>query len=209
MCKENLIKIKENSVILFQGDSITDCFRKRDDEYDLGEGYPKYVKELLNDKKVTIINRGVSGDKTEHLVKRYQKDFKDVNADYVYILIGINDVWDHYLKNELVTDEEFKNNYEFILSHLTNDFHCPIIILEPFIIDSDPNKTIFREELWRKVEIIRKLARKYATDYIPLDGIFAQASIKENPSFWSEDGIHPSIEGSKLIAKEIVNRMKF
>ncbi len=203
------MKIHERTTILFQGDSITDCHRIRENYYDLGEGYPKYVKELLQHKEVTILNRGVSGDKTEHLVQRYEEDFKKINPDAVYILIGINDVWDHYLKDELVTDEAFKENYEFVLKNLKNDFHCPITILEPFIIDTDPEKTIFREELWRKVEIIRQLARQYAVDYIPLDGIFAQASLIKEPYYWSNDGIHPTTEGSKLIAKIIVGRMEF
>ena len=33
--------------ILFQGDSITDCGRNRDDYHDLGAGYPKYAAELM------------------------------------------------------------------------------------------------------------------------------------------------------------------
>ena len=37
------MKVKNNMVILFQGDSITDCARDYSNPYSLGEGYPKYA----------------------------------------------------------------------------------------------------------------------------------------------------------------------
>ena len=35
--------------LLFQGDSITDAGRNRDDIHDLGRGYPKYAAALLQE----------------------------------------------------------------------------------------------------------------------------------------------------------------
>ena len=36
--------------LLFQGDSITDACRNREEFYDLGEGYPKYAAKYLTEK---------------------------------------------------------------------------------------------------------------------------------------------------------------
>jgi acyl-CoA thioesterase-1 len=36
---------------------------------------------------------------------------------------------------------------------------------------------------------------------IPLDGIFAQAAKRRDPSFWAADGVHPTPAGHALIAQ--------
>ena len=49
--------------ILFQGDSITDCGRARDDFYNLGTGYANLIKASLGTdcpNEYEFINRGVS-----------------------------------------------------------------------------------------------------------------------------------------------------
>ena len=58
------------------------------------------------------------------------------------------------------------------------------LFIEPFIIDITPELTKMREELWQKVDIIRRLAREYAQEYIALDGSFASACIKHQPTFY-------------------------
>ena len=61
--------------ILFQGDSITDAGRSREDLTDLGPGYPRYAAALLRerhpDREWTFINRGVSGNRTGDLLARW------------------------------------------------------------------------------------------------------------------------------------------
>ena len=42
------MKIRENAVILFQGDSITDCGRSRENDKDLGTGYANFISAYLN-----------------------------------------------------------------------------------------------------------------------------------------------------------------
>ena len=52
--------------ILFQGDSITDCCRSREDNNQLGTGYAFLVKAELGFEKPNqyeFYNRGVSGDR--------------------------------------------------------------------------------------------------------------------------------------------------
>src|ERR1700749_1555489 len=70
--KHKKIKLKENAVVLFQGDSITDAGRdKTNIDYNnlpaLGNGYASLVAAQLQydnaAKKIKIYNRGVSGDK--------------------------------------------------------------------------------------------------------------------------------------------------
>ena len=43
-----MISIKQNSVVLFQGDSVTDCHRDRNDITSMGESYVKGISEYLD-----------------------------------------------------------------------------------------------------------------------------------------------------------------
>ena len=58
--------------LLFQGDSITDADRIREDPLDLGTGYPYYAAQLLRaqrpDVDFTFWNRGIGCDETQHLL---------------------------------------------------------------------------------------------------------------------------------------------
>ena len=187
--------------ILFQGDSITDMNRDRSDPHDLGNGYPKYaaqyIKEAFPDKEFEFIDLGISGDQTADLVKRLKSDFIDVGADIVSILIGINDTWHRADTREYLDDAIFEKNYETVL-HAVKQTGAKIMMLEPFLIPV-PDKLYFYEDLYKKILIERKLARKYADVYIPLDGLLAAAYLGKEPTYYAEDGVHPSVEGAKFI----------
>ena len=80
-------------------------------------------------------------------------------------------------------------------------------MVEPFIIDITEEHHKMREELWQKVDILRKLARHYATEYIALDGSFASACIKHDINYYTIDGVHPTNEGHKFIARRILRTL--
>jgi acyl-CoA thioesterase I len=51
------------------------------------------------------------------------------------------------------------------------------------------------------IEVVRKLSKQYNTILIPLNDIFAKASTVKEPSYWSLDGVHPTMTGHALIAQ--------
>ena len=63
--------------ILFQGDSITDCGRDRGDDTIPCPGYAGKVAgylSLFHRGEYEVLNRGVSGDDTGHLLARWETD---------------------------------------------------------------------------------------------------------------------------------------
>ena len=59
--------------ILFQGDSITDAGRSREDDNNTGLGYPTLVKGELGFEQpgdFTFINRGISGNRVVDVYAR-------------------------------------------------------------------------------------------------------------------------------------------
>jgi len=85
-----------NDHILFQGDSITDIGRSGG-EKPLGNGYVAMLAGMLQARnaelKATITNRGISGNRTQELLDRWQVDCLDLKPTVLSIKIGVNDLW--------------------------------------------------------------------------------------------------------------------
>ena len=67
--------------ILFQGDSITDAGRIKEDFYSLGHGYPLLVAAALSADhpgEYEFVNRGIGGNLLVDLYNRLQEDFLDL-----------------------------------------------------------------------------------------------------------------------------------
>jgi len=197
--------IKDNDVILFIGDSITDCGRKRDEPYDLGTGYPNLISPWFAaahpEMNVTILNKGISGNRVRDLQKRWDKDCIDLNPDIVSILIGINDTWRRYDRNDPTSAEEFEIAYRDILTRTKERTNAKIILLEPFVLPFPEDRKEWREDLDPKIHAVRKLACEFKAILIPLDGIFARYSVYKPFDYWTNDGVHPTKKGHAVIAK--------
>ena len=99
-----MIKLKENDVILFQGDSITDGNRGRNSDLNHvhGHSYQYMIAAELGadniDKSVEFINRGISGNRISDLYGRWKEDCLNLKPTVLSILIGVNDMifnWEH------------------------------------------------------------------------------------------------------------------
>ena len=199
--------------ILFQGDSITDADRCRDDFHDMGPGYPSYAARFLKEENPDVdfefINLGISGDQTINLVERLESDFIAINPDLVSIHIGVNDTWHHAADRSWMSDEKFEENYRTVLSAIKERTNAKILMIEQYLLPFE-DKNYFREDLNGKIDVTRKLAREFADYYIPLDGLMAMACVGVDPTHWSPDGVHPNANGSEFIGRlyaDAVNTM--
>lgn len=201
--------IARNSRIVFQGDSVTDCDRNRSDLHSLS-GYSamigEYFKTFYPDHGIELFNRGVSGDRVSDVEARLQADCIDLNPDIVTVLVGINDVWRRYDSNMPRSADEFTAIYRRVLERISSETDAQIVIMEPFLIDTDPLKRVYYEDLMMKIVELRKLAAEFATDYIPLDSVFAIKSMEREPAYYSQDGVHPTQPGHRVIAQELLRR---
>ena len=197
--------------LLFQGDSITDACRNREDYHDLSCGYPFYAAQNLQKEYPQIdfefINLGISGDQTKDLVQRLDEDFIQIQPDIVSILIGINDVWHHAGDRSWIDDQIFEDRYRTVLKAIKEKTSAKIMMMEPFLIPVE-DKLYFREDLYKKIEIIRKLAREYADVYLPTDGLLAAEYLYNEPTDFAPDGVHPSAFGSEFIGGLYARYMK-
>jgi len=204
--------IEERAIVLFQGDSITDVGRYREDTDDLGEGYAmmaaSWFQALYPEKAVHFINRGIAGDRVIDLRNRWQKDCLDLQPTWISILIGINDTWRRYDRNDPTSVQEFEESYRTILESVKANLQAKLLLCEPFVLPVPEDRKTWREDLDPKIDVVRKLAHEYHAHLIPLDGIFAQAAALREPAFWASDGVHPSNTGHALIAQAWLHTIK-
>ena len=197
--------IENHAVVLFQGDSITDGGRNRDYGSDLGSGYANLATALFTSKypqkQVSFLNRGISGDRIGNLQARWEKDCLDLKPTWVSIYVGINDTWRRYDGNDATSAQDFQANYRKLIVQTKEKLNANIVLIEPFVLPVNESQKAWREDLDPKIQAVRELANEFRTLYVPLDGLFAQASTQTGPAYWAPDGVHPSPAGNALIAQ--------
>ncbi len=207
------MQLKKGSKILFQGDSITDAGRSRENDMELGTGYPAmisaYLRAIYPELDLDFINRGISGNRVIDLKNRWKADCIDLKPDLVSILIGINDTWRRFDSDMPTTDLEYEENFRSILAEIKEDLDADILIIEPFLLPiNEEQATIWSDDLELKIRKARKLAKEFKTRYIPMDGIFASVCTNKPSSYWAADGVHPTQEGHALIAHNWIKTIK-
>jgi len=197
--------IENDSLVLFQGDSITDAGRDRSDGTDLGRGYAMIAAATFSAmypaSNVRFLNRGIGGDRVGDLQARWDQDCIDLKPSWVSILVGINDTWRRYDHNDSTATEAFETAYRDILTRTRDRLGAKLIICEPFVLPTPPDRAQWRQDLDPKIDAVRRLARAFGAIYVPLDGLFAAAATQRPPDFWAPDGVHPTAAGHGLIAR--------
>jgi lysophospholipase L1-like esterase len=197
--------IQNHATVLFQGDSITDAGRDRQGGEDLGRGYAMLAAAWFAarhpERRVRFINRGIGGDRIADLEARWQADAIDLRPAWLSIMVGINNTWRRYDRDDPTPHDLFEAIYRRILGRARDELGARLVILEPFIVPVSEQVERMREDLDPKIAIVRRLAREHEAIYVPLDGIFAAAAARREPAFWSADGVHPSLPGHALIAQ--------
>ena len=112
--------------IVFAGDSVTDCGRKR--PYGeglwegLGNGYVRMVDSNLAidypDRFLHITNVGESGAASKDMLANWERNVEACKPDWVFVMIGANDVWRQFdepsLDNSLLMPECYRANLEAV-----------------------------------------------------------------------------------------------
>ncbi len=205
---------KENGLVfLFQGDSITDGNRGRnlDPNHIMGHGYAFSIASRLGyafpEKKLTFINRGISGNKVTDLEKRWKEDTLDLKPDVLSILIGINDSSSFVnSRPEPVTLQMYNDIYRSLLDRVVKQNPNVLLVLnQPFVFKNNANSPDWEKriaDLTERQRIAEKIALDYNAVYVKLQAAFDDACKKAPVDYWIWDGIHPTVAGHEVITRE-------
>jgi lysophospholipase L1-like esterase len=205
--------IAKNDVILFQGDSITDASRSREqagaanDPSAMGSGYAWLAAAALlvdhakDDLK--IYNRGVSGNKVFQLADRWQADCLDLKPNLLSILIGVNDIWHKLTGKYDGTVEIYERDYRALLERTRKALpKVKLVICEPFVLRCGSVNDKWFPEFDTYRVAARRVAESFHARFIPFQSMFDEAIKHAPPEHWARDGVHPTPSGASLMAHE-------
>lgn len=206
--------LKPGSVILFQGDSITDAGRRREVlepnlDKGLGSGYAAMIAGgVMADHpelELKCYNRGVSGDFMPRMTARWKEDCLDLKPDILSILIGINDIW-HTMAfgtNYKGTISDYEEGYrQLIKQTLAAKPDTRIVICGPFTTRDERFKSAVDGKTPADfAAVAKKIADDLKLTFVSFQAAFDKACKATPSNFWLWDGIHPTTAGNALMAQ--------
>ncbi|MGW5672836.1 SGNH/GDSL hydrolase family protein [Micromonospora sp. NPDC003776] len=196
------VEVPPGGRVLFIGDSITDAGRERTCGDDLGTGYAMMAAAWFTARhpghRAGFVNRGVGGDRVRDLRARWEADCVALRPAVVSILVGVNDTWRRYDRDDPTSAADFARDYRHILT-ATRRLGARIILVEPFLVPLDDAQRRWREDLDPKVDVVRRLAAEFDATLVAVDELFQTAGV--DARVWTRDGVHPTPFGHALIAQ--------
>lgn len=195
--------------ILFQGDSITDASRIREDGYHLGTGYAYLVSANLayeNPYEYKFLNRGIGGNRITDVYARIKSDIINLRPDIMSLLVGVNDAWHEVEEQNGVDPDKFFTIYDMMLDEIKKALpDLKMMIFEPYVLKGTLTEEHWDElhaEVLKRAKKVEEIAKKHNIKFIPLQNLFDEVS-KDAPSdYWTCDGVHPTQAGHELIKRE-------
>jgi lysophospholipase L1-like esterase len=189
---ETILEHKLHVDFVFIGDSITHF-------WDLNIYFGKSGK--------LIFNRGISGDMTEFLLRRFEADVVQLKPKHAILKIGINNTWimDDYIGNkkavENLKNSMFKNIKAAVELGVNSNIKMIVCSMLPTNL---PAKTNNRERNELVVELNKQLKTlteeknliyvDYHSKMTAEDGITLRNGL-------ADDGLHPHVKGYDVMAK--------
>lgn len=206
------IRLQKNDTVLFQGDSITDAGRDRENSAPnnnraLGNGYAFLAAaNLLNAHaplQLSIYNKGISGNKVYQLAERWDTDCLAIKPNVLSTLIGVNDFWHKQTGNYDGTLQVYRDDYRKLIDRTLSALPgLKLVIGEPFAVN---NVKAVSDAWYPDFDGYRQAAREIATEFgaafVPYQRVFDEACKVAPPSYWTGDGVHPSLAGAQLMAE--------
>jgi lysophospholipase L1-like esterase len=207
-----LAVLPPDPVVLFQGDSITDGNRGRnqDRNHILGHGYQFIIAAGIGagepQRRVRFLNRGVSGNEVGDLAKRWQDDVIALKPHLLSVLVGINDFTHAIDGRSAGTVETYEATYDALLTKAGEALPGIRFVLgEPFLLPAGRREAGFAalaQGLRPYQQAVERLAAKHHAPLVRYQRLFDDACLRAPASYWVWDGVHPTYAGHGLMAAE-------
>lgn len=183
---ELLNKSAKHNQVVFIGDSIIEL-------------YPTY--ELFANNSLIFYNRGISGDTSDKMLERLDKNCLNINPMTVMILIGTNDI-----QKEIDHSVILKNIEESILKCKQNGVR-EIIISGLYPVNKPINSGMVGRRTNKEIVTlnakIQKLTNDKAVTYFDAYSILKDSEGNFTKEY-TYDGLHPNAKGYEVITNAIM-----
>lgn len=206
--------------ILFIGDSITDCGRRRPigqgmESGALGAGYVALVHAALlsgyADHGLEVLNMGVSGDTVSDLRSRWTSDVLALRPDWLSIFIGINDVWRRESRAEEPQTDGAAGEYEAALGDLiaaTLPRLSGLILMTPYYLQPDRSDPM-RQSMDAYGMAVHRLAALHGAVLVDTQAAFDRVMLWTRPADLAGDRVHVGGAGHMVLAQEVLDGLQF
>ena len=184
---------------LFAGDSITNSGRfweDRTDGKDLGTGFVQMIYKVLKEKQdVDVINKGFDGYLSYELADIWQEICLNIKPDVLTILIGTNDIATAMYNKKKVMETRYGQSLEYMVSSAKESFNPQIILMTPIVDIKVGEYADWDVQILEYINVVKEVSKKYGTEFVDI-----YSEIKTNN--YTLDGIHPNMDGHKMIAEK-------
>ncbi|TWU21269.1 SGNH/GDSL hydrolase family protein [Bythopirellula polymerisocia] len=203
--------VESGDTILFQGDSITDAGRNKEQndkvnqQSAFGNGYAwMAASEMLVSRpegSLRCFNRGISGNKVYQLAERWQIDCLDLKPNLLSILIGVNDIW-HKLNGDYDgTVEVYETDLDALIARTKAALpDVKLIVCEPFVLKVGKVNDSWFPEFDEYRSAAKRVSDSAGARFVAFQAMFDRAIDYAPPEYWAADGVHPTNFGAALMA---------
>ena len=182
------------------------------DSYTIGTGvapkdaWPFLLVDLLKAKGIhisLIANPSHNGWTTLHALEREMPVLRKANADFVTVMIGVND----WVQDS--TDEQFRENFAALLGEVLIEMKDPrkVLVIDIPDFSVTPQGAAFSSgrNISRGIAKFNMIIAEEAgkRNIAVIDVYTASQGMKADPSLIARDGLHPSEKGHALFAAQI------
>lgn len=200
------------SVVVFQGDSITDGGRDRtivtaNNDAAFGTSYAALLMREIRATRPEVpwqfYNRGISGNKLPDLQARWAADTLSLRPDILSILAGVNDYWHSRSFGYTGTTADYERQYTRLLAETRASLpNVTLIVLEPFVLRTGAVDASWFPEFDQRRAAAARVASTAEARFVPLQAAFDARATETGPEAWAQDGVHPTPAGHALIAQQ-------
>ncbi len=193
---EQLLHLNQPIDILFIGDSITEL-------WDMNA----YLKT-----DAFFVNRGIGGDVSEYLLKRFDADCIQLKPKTCILMIGTNDItkthfdpwWKEPGESEEKVLSDYKNN---ILKMVDKCDRAGIQLILCSVIPSDIAPPYEKEIRWKMTKEMNEFLQSLGKTYVDYHSVLTNDG-KRIKAGYSLDGIHPNAVAYELMAQKLKEVVK-
>jgi lysophospholipase L1-like esterase len=178
-----------NKSVVFMGDSITEFWKVNDAVFFTENPY---------------INRGISGQTTSQILLRFRQDVINLKAETVVILAGINDIAEN--TGPITIDQIMKNIIAMVELAMVNKIKvilCSVLPANNFYWNPKLKPADKVIELNLRLKNFAKTNKISYVDYYNAMVDNEKGLLKK----YGEDGVHPNLEGYKVMAALLLKNL--
>lgn len=177
----------------------------------LTEGYPffgekSWVSILNSTTTEHFINKGICGQISLQIARRFPQDVLELYPDFVFLLFGSND----FLFTSASAEDVLEQYSNLSLTAVENKI-SPVLLIPPLTVpemasrawDSEISYTEVNRKLLQLRELLLSFSGAARIPCIDLQAAFEQLSVGGAETDYYSDGLHPTELGYRSIAEMI------